>query len=93
MATYVIDASLEPELYRQIFPVSVSGLGSTGLGRVAHIQCLNQNVRYRDDGVDPTTTVGMRIHAGESIWYIGSLRDVKFIEESSGAELNIQVYR
>jgi len=93
MSTYVIDAALEPELYRQLFPTSVMGMGSTGLGRVALIQCLNQNVRYRDDGVDPTTTVGVRIHAGESIWYIGSLRDIKFIEEASGAELNIQVYR
>ena len=93
MATFIKDAALEPELYRQIFPVSAIGLGSTGLGRVAPIKCLNKNVRYRDLGVDTTKTVGMRNHAGESIWYVGNLRTVKFIEESSGAELNIQVYR
>jgi hypothetical protein len=93
MATYIIDATLVPEVYKQLFPTTVTSLGGVGLGRVAHIQCLTQNVRYRDDGTDPTPTTGMRIHAGESIWYIGSLKSIRFIEETSGAELNIQVYR
>ena len=92
MTTFVSDDVLEPDGYKQVYPTSVSGIGG-GNGRVALIQCLNQNIRWRDDGVDPTTTAGMRLHAGESMWYVGDLRTLRFLEESSGAEVNIITYR
>jgi len=92
MASYVADATIIPDGYRQIFPTSVSGVGG-GNGRVALIQCLNQNVRWRDDGGNPTTSLGNRLHAGESMWYFGDLRAIRFIEEASGAELNIATYQ
>ena len=90
---YVADAALEPEQYKQLFPTVALGLGSIGLGRVALIQCLVQNVRYRDDGTNPTATTGVRIHAGESIWYTGNLQTIRLIEEASGAEVNVQIYK
>lgn len=62
-------------------------------GRVALIQALNQNVRWRDDGTNPTSTVGMRLHAGEQMFYTGDLRAVKFIEEAASAEINIVAYQ
>lgn len=90
---FVADATITPVGYRQITSLG-SAIGiQIGDGRVALIQALNQNVRWRDDGTDPTTSVGMRIHAGESIWYFGDLRDIRFIEETAGAELNISVYQ
>ena len=89
---FVADGTVEPAGYVQLSPSSAVGI-STGSGRLALIQVLDQNVRYRDDGTDPTTTVGVRIHAGESIWYTGDLRALRFIEETASAEINILVYK
>jgi len=90
---FTADAAVEPAGYRQLTSLSsVSGV-KIGDGRVALIQAVNQNVRYRDDGVDPTASVGMVIFAGQSIWYTGDLRKVRFIEEASGAEVNILAYK
>jgi hypothetical protein len=89
---FVADAAVEPAGYVQLSPNTAQGV-SMGDGRLALIQALNQNVRYRDDGTDPTSTVGVRIHAGESIWYTGNLRSIKFIEETAGAEVNILAYK
>jgi hypothetical protein len=89
---FVADAAVEPAGYRQVSPTTAVGV-AIGDGRVALIQVLNQNVRYRDDGTDPTTIEGVRIHAGESIWYNGDLRKIRFIEEAVGAEVNILAYK
>lgn len=89
---FVADAAVEPAGYRQLTPTTAQGV-SIGDGRVALIQALNQNVRYRDDGPDPTPTEGVRIHAGESIWYTSDLKAIRFIEEASGAEVNILAYK
>lgn len=89
----VTDAALIPVAYAQLTSLS----SATGVpfqnARVALIQCLGQNVRWRDDGPDPTTSVGMRLHAGETLQYNGDIRTVKFIEETAGAEINISFYR
>lgn len=89
----VTEAALVPEGYSQLTGMaSAKGIRARN-GRVALIQCLGQNVRWRDDGTDPTTTVGMRLHAGETMWFTGDLRSFRVIEEAAGAELNISVYR
>lgn len=49
-------------------------------------------VRWRDDGTDPTTTVGMRILAGQQLQYTGDLAAIKFISESGSPKLNVSVY-
>jgi hypothetical protein len=90
---FFADGTVEPAGYIQLSPSSVLGIGVGGDARTALIQALDQNVRYRDDGTDPTTTVGVRIHAGESIWYTGNLGSIRFIEENASAELNILVYK
>jgi hypothetical protein len=93
MTTFVSEATVEPDGYYQLTSLaSAAGIGG-GNGRVALIQCLKQNVRWRDDGVDPTANVGVRIHAGESIFYVGDLRKIRFIEEAASAELNISTYK
>jgi len=84
-------ATISPVAYIQLDGLSVAK-GIRVEGRTAVIQALNQNVRYRDDGTDPTPNTGMRIHAGETIPYLGDIRKVKFIEEDTGAELNITTY-
>jgi hypothetical protein len=92
MTTYVADDKLTPAGYWQITSLATAQSIAGGNGRVALIQCLDQNVRWRDDGTDPTASVGVRLHAGESFWYFGDLATIRFIEESSGAELNISTY-
>lgn len=52
-----------------------------------------QNVRWRDDGTNPSATVGMLIAAGgQDYEYQGNLSAIKFIEVTSGAKLNISYY-
>jgi len=89
---FFADATVEPAGYVQLSPATAIGIG-IGAGRVALIQALDQNVRYRDDGIAPTNTTGVRIHAGESIWYTGDLRAIQIIEEASAAQVNISVYK
>lgn len=93
MTTYVADAKLEPQGYYQISSLSSAQNIAGGNGRIALIQALNQNVRWRDDGTDPTANVGMRIAAGQEIWYIGDVTKFRVIEETAGAELNISTYQ
>lgn len=84
-------ATIDPVAYVQLDPSSVVGIRVDG--RVAIIQAINQNVRWRDDGTDPDASTGMVLHAGESMLYTGNLRKIKFIEEAAGGELNITTYQ
>lgn len=89
---FVAEGNVQPAGFVQLTNLSSAvGIG-TGAGRAALIQCLNQHVRWRDDGTAPTTSVGMRIHAGETFLYLGDPRAIQFIEETAGAELNISMY-
>lgn len=58
----------------------------------ALIQAEGANVRWRDDGEDPAATVGMRLLSGEERRYDGNLSSIKFIQEGSGAKINISYY-
>lgn len=90
---FVADGTVEPAGYRQVTGLSVVKGVQIGDGRSALIQALNQNIRYRDDGVDPTPSEGMQLAAGQTTWYTGNLRALRFIEEAVGAEVNILAYK
>lgn len=66
--------------------------GMAGTPRIAIITPESQGVRWRDDGVDPTASVGMPLSAGVTLQYDGDLSQIKFIEQVSGAKLNITYY-
>jgi len=51
-----------------------------------------QGVRWRDDNVSPTSTVGMPLAAGVTLQYDGDLTKIQFIEQVAGAKLNITYY-
>ena len=51
-----------------------------------------QAVRWRDDNIAPTTTVGMPLAVGVTLQYDGDLTMIRFIEQVSGAKLNISYY-
>jgi len=58
----------------------------------ALIAPLTQTVRWRDDGTNPTASVGMPVAAGAYLNYDGDLKTIRFIEASASAELNISYY-
>jgi hypothetical protein len=90
---FVADAAIEPAGYRQITDLAAAVGVQIGDGRVATIQALNQNIRWLDDGQTPTASFGTRLAAGESIFYFGDLRAIRFIEETTGAEINLSAYK
>lgn len=64
----------------------------------AIITAETQAVRWRDDGTDPTTAIGMPLAAGASFTYSAfnqatqALAPIKFIEQAASAKLNIAYY-
>ena len=67
-----------------------------GSGSVVKIQAESVNVRYREDGVNPTATVGMLLAAGEChIVNVGEggISEIKVIGTAANAILNVTAYR
>lgn len=63
-----------------------------GVPTFAIIQAAAQAVRWRDDGVAPTSSVGMTLAAGDELRYDGNLAAIRFIEATAGAQLNVSYY-
>ena len=59
---------------------------------IALITPYTQGVRWRDDGVAPTASVGMPLAAGVTLQYDGDLSRIQFIELTGSAELNVSYY-
>lgn len=59
----------------------------------ALIQAESQNVRWRDDGTDPTASVGNVLAAGATLKYTGDLTAIKFIEVTGSAKLNVNYFK
>lgn len=59
---------------------------------IALITPETQAVRWRDDGVAPTASVGMPLAAGVTLQYDGDLTKIQFIEQTASAKLNISYY-
>jgi hypothetical protein len=96
MAQLVNDASLiYAGDYEQLTGLSsAKRLQSIPAGaRVALIQATDQNVRWKDDGNDPTTSTGMQLAAGKDLFYTGNLANLSFIEETATAKLNVLYYQ
>lgn len=51
-----------------------------------------QAVRWRDDGTNPTSTVGMPLAVGVTLEYDGDLSKIRFIEQAASAKINISYY-
>ncbi len=52
-----------------------------------------QAVRFRDDGTNPTSAIGIRIPAdGVPFYYDGDLTRIRFIETTASAVLNVAYY-
>lgn len=89
---YTVDGKLVPCGYEQITPTTVSALSPPPGARVAIIQVLTQNVRWRDDGTDPTIAIGMQLAANRDMLYTGDLAAIRFLQETATAEINVAYY-
>jgi hypothetical protein len=80
--------------YQQITSLGSSTALTVPAGATtAYITAEAQAVRYRDDGTAPTATVGQPLAVGTLLIYTGPLANIRFIEQTSGAKLNISYYK
>jgi hypothetical protein len=85
-----------PVGYQQITSLSAAAALTVPAGATfAIIDTESQGVRWRDDGTDPTSTVGKPLPAtdGVDLFYDGDLSRIKFIEQAASAKLNVAYYR
>lgn len=59
---------------------------------LAVIQAEGAPVRWRDDNVAPSASVGMRLSQNSELQLDVILTGVRFIQEAAGAKLNISYY-
>jgi hypothetical protein len=82
--------------YQQITSLSAAAALTIPAGTDwARITPETQAVRYRDDGTNPTATVGMPIAAGATVDILNDaagLAAMRFIEQSASAKLNVTYY-
>lgn len=90
----VTSGSLMALGYQQVTSLSAAvGLTIPAGTQVALVQAESQSVRWRDDGTNPTATVGMVLGAGETLEYdSGKIGALKFIEVAASAKLNVSYY-
>lgn len=94
----VADAYRTPIGYEQLTGLSaVKGLTAAAYDGASYavLQAESQDVRWRDDGTNPTASVGMILlnDPPVPIAYFGDLSAIKFIEETASAKLNVSYYR
>lgn len=81
--------------YQQLTSVPANSALTVPAGaNFAMISCETQSVRWRDDGIAPTASVGMLMAAGgapQMFW--GNLSALLFIQTSATAVLNISYYK
>lgn len=82
--------------YTQITSLaSATGIGPVPIDAImALIEVEGAAVRYRDDGSAPTASVGMPLVPGQEFSYsVVDFTQIEFIQQSSGAILNISWYK
>lgn len=83
----------KPLGYQQITSLSAAaGLTVPAGAQRARIVATTQAVRWRDDGTNPTGTVGMPLAVNTELEYEGDLAAIKFIEQVASAAINVSYY-
>lgn len=89
----VSDANVDPLGYQQLDNLSTANSLTVPTGaRIAIIQAEAHPIRYRDDGIAPTSTLGMLLETGESIKYSGNLSALQIIAHAGTPKVNISYY-
>lgn len=91
--TPVVPRPMKPCGFQQITSLSsATGLTVPANALVALIQAESQSVRWRDDGTNPTSSVGMSIPVNNILAYTGDLSTIKLIQVSASAIVNVSYY-
>lgn len=79
--------------YQQITSLSSAQALTVPAGAtMALIAPETNDVRWRDDGTAPTSSVGMPLVVGTTLNYDGDLNKIRFIETAASAAINISYY-
>lgn len=79
--------------YQQITSLSSSTALTVPSGATrAIIISESQSVRWRDDGTDPTASIGMLLPVLVTLSYDGDLTKIRFIQQTASAILNVSYY-
>lgn len=79
--------------YEQITGLSaVKALTVPSGATMALIAPDTKDVRWRDDGTNPSASVGMPLVVGTTLNYDGDLNRIRFIETAASAVLNVSYY-
>jgi hypothetical protein len=80
--------------YAQFTVAAATALPSIPSGASeAFVVCEAQSVRWRDDGTNPTASVGVLLPVNTAFPYIGSLARIKFIETTASATCSVSYYQ
>jgi len=92
---YVASKPLEPLGHQQLTALSsATGLTAPNGAVVALLSVQGQDVRIRDDGTAPTSSVGVVLKANQQPWaYDGDLNSLQIIETAPSATVDILYYR
>ena len=71
---------------------SATGLTPPAQAIEAFIVCTGQTVNWRDDGTNPTASVGMPLAVNVGFPYTGNLSAIKLIQTTATATCNIEYY-
>jgi len=92
--TQSFDVGSSKATYVQVSTLSSAvTLPKATIGRRALLQAETQAIRWRADGTNPTSSVGMLIASGETLDFVGDLTQLRFIEAVGGAVLNATIFR
>lgn len=93
-ACFFPNAPVPPLGYQQLTSLSASTALTVPAGSIeAFIVCETQTVRWRDDGVDPTASVGMPLTANTPFPYTGNLAALRIIQTTASATCNVSYYQ
>lgn len=80
--------------YQQLTSLAASTALTVPTGAIeALIVCESQSIRWRDDGVAPTASVGMPLAVGVSFPYMGTLSTLRLIQTTASATCNVSYYK
>jgi hypothetical protein len=89
---------IAPLGYCQLSSVSSSTLVSSCSGGIPTrtawaVLCVETaDIRWRDDGTAPTTSVGMPVAAGQCFYYSGTFATLRVIAQTGSPKVNISFY-
>lgn len=79
--------------YQQITSLSAAtGLTIPTGATIAQLTIETQAVRMRDDGTNPTASVGFPLNVGSILIFTSNLTALKFIEQVASAKIDVLYY-